>query len=305
MPTDRIPYVTNIRSEVRKGADRAGYSVAALQATGPVSFSLTGQGSRRQTVCLDGVCTRIPNGTIAVFDGLLDRIGLTSREKRICLSLDLAHPTALIVRTIPGMPFLLELELDRQPLWRIMHRQRILVDPGHGGEDAGGRGPIDLLEKKMTLAVARHLAEVLAGLGAEALLTRSDDTYLALRERLELTGPHQADAMVSLHTGWFLDPAVAGIRVIWLNQSGQGLARHIHAALRQKLPLPDRGLAEGPPMCALTQPSVAVEFATISNPVEEGWLRSSTFLKRTAVAVANGLKDYFAAGGGANTSGVA
>ena len=62
-------------------------------------------------------------------------------------------------------------------------------------------------------------------------------------------------------------------------------------------PCPTAAWRRVPPLSGLAQPSVAVEFATISNPVEEGWLRSSTFLKRTAVAVANGLKDYFAGEG--------
>lgn len=293
LPTKRTPCVTNIHCAVQKIVGGAGRSVATLQATGPVRYSLNGPGNRYPSVCLDGVCTRIPDNTIPVFDGLLDRIRLADGADRMCLSLELAHPTALAVRAIPGMPFSLNLELDRQPLWRIMRGRRILVDPGHGGEDAGGKGPIDLLEKRMTLAVTQSLADELAGLGAEAILTRSDDIYLSLRERLELAERHQTGAMISLHTAWFLDPAVAGIRVVWLNQNGQGLAQRIHAALRQKLPLPDRGLAAGTLLSGLAQPSVAVEFATISNPVEEGWLRSSTFLQRAAVAVANGLTDFF------------
>ena len=180
LPTDRIPCVTNICSQVRKGSNGAGYSVAMVQATGPVRHSLTGEGSRNPSVCLDHVCTRIPDSTIPVFDGLLDRIGLSSRADRLYLSLDLAHPTALAVRAVPGMPSLLIVELDRQPLWRIMHTRRILIDPGHGGDDPGGRGPIDLLEKRMTLAVAQHLGGELGAMGAEALLTRSEDANLTL-----------------------------------------------------------------------------------------------------------------------------
>ncbi len=296
MPAGQEPIVTNICSELRRSGGGAGCSAAVVQATAPVKYALAGRDSLHPTICLAGVRTHIPDGAIGVYDGLLDRIDLVRSADGICLTLDLAHPTALSIRAIPGLPAVLDLTLDRRPLWRIMHGRRILVDPGHGGEDAGGRGPVDLLEKKMTLAAARHLAEELAGLGAEGLLTRSDDTCLTLRERFALAGRCRIDALVSLHTAWFLDPSVAGLRVVWLNRSGQDLARRIHRALRQKLPLPDRGLAEGPPLDELAVPSAAVEFATISNPVEEGWLRSATFLKRTAAAVANGLKDFFAAG---------
>lgn len=295
LPIDRVPHVTNVRHEVRKSAAGAGFSAATVQATGPVSYALLPGDDRRPTIRLSGVRTRIPDGSIAVHDGLLDRIVLAGRGDRLDLTLELAHPTVLRIRAVPGMPASLDLELDRGPLRRIMRGRRVLVDPGHGGGDAGGRGPVDLLEKRMTLAVARYLAAELDELGAESILTRTDDTDLSLRERFDAARLRETDAMVSLHTAWFSDPSLAGARVLWVNPHGRRLARWIHAAIRQKLPLPDRGLAESVQVGGLGQPAVIVEFATISNPVEEGWLRSSTFLKRAATAVANGLKDYFGA----------
>jgi N-acetylmuramoyl-L-alanine amidase len=104
--------------------------------------------------------------------------------------------------------------------------------------------------------------------------------------------------MISLHTGVFVDRGRDGVRTSWLNEAGKPLAERIHAAMLRKLPLPDRGMGPGLPKADLEIPAVAVEFATITNPVEEGWLRSSTFLKRAAWAVMNGVKDYLCAESG-------
>src|SRR6185503_15992064 len=52
----------------------------------------------------------------------------------------------------------------------------IIIDPGHGGDDAGAKGPQGTLEKNVTLAVARRLkASLEARLGVRVLLTRDGD----------------------------------------------------------------------------------------------------------------------------------
>jgi len=287
--------VTNISYGVRqRDGLAAGISLVAVEATRPVACLLESGSLRRPALLLTGVRTRMPDATIAVYDGLLDTIGVTGGPDGLRLIISLAHPTIMTIRTEPGIPARLSLELSREPLWHIMKGHRVLVDPGHGGNDMGGRGPIDLLEKRMTLAVANYLIEQLSGLGCQAWLTRAADVHLYWRERLAVARRERSGVIVSLHTAWSSDPTVAGIGVQWLNQNGQALAERIHAALLRRLPLPDRGLGAGSPAVDPALPAVVVEFATISNPVEEGWLRSSTFLKRAALAMADGIKNYFA-----------
>jgi len=76
----------------------------------------------------------------------------------------------------------------------------VVVDAGHGGRDPGAIGPSGLEEKAVTLAVARALAERLRADGAiEVVLTRDDDSGLALAERLAIAAAHEADLLVSLH----------------------------------------------------------------------------------------------------------
>ncbi len=290
------PIVTNISATVRGHSERdGGATIVTVEANRPIEYVLETRNPRHPVVRLVGAETRMPTGTIGVYDGLLALITVSTREDGVILGLQLGHGTGMQVRSEPGIPARLRLLLDRSPLRRIMTGRRVLVDPGHGGDDIGGRGPIDLLEKNMTWAVARYLVDQLEDLGCAASLTRTGDAALDWSQRLRRAEQEKADVMVSLHTAWFPDPAAAGIAAGWLNRQGQPLALRMHAALRQKLPLPDRGVGPGQIPAHLAVPAAIVEFATISNPVEEGWLRSSTFLKRAAIALASGIKDFFAA----------
>ncbi len=57
---------------------------------------------------------------------------------------------------------------------------RIVIDPGHGGNDVGTHGPSGYYEKDLTLDVARRLAEIVReNMGSDVVLTRSDDEYVA------------------------------------------------------------------------------------------------------------------------------
>ena len=84
------------------------------------------------------------------------------------------------------------------------HPRRIVaIDAGHGGPDVGMVGPIGarpfLREKDVTLAVARELAAELGRRGVRAVLTRSKDTLIALRDRGRIAGADSADLFMSIH----------------------------------------------------------------------------------------------------------
>ncbi|MBI4542868.1 MAG: N-acetylmuramoyl-L-alanine amidase [Gemmatimonadetes bacterium] len=82
-------------------------------------------------------------------------------------------------------------------------RRIVALDPGHGGPDVGMVGPIGtgpfLREKQVTLAVARAVAEELARRGIGAVLTRTKDTLIALRDRGRVARARGADLFLSIH----------------------------------------------------------------------------------------------------------
>ncbi|SFK70015.1 N-acetylmuramoyl-L-alanine amidase [Paenibacillus sp. 1_12] len=76
---------------------------------------------------------------------------------------------------------------------------KIVVDPGHGGSDSGAVGVNKLLEKNVNLDIATKLTKMLADRGYETAISREDDTFLSLKERVDFTNAQQADLFVSIH----------------------------------------------------------------------------------------------------------
>lgn len=86
----------------------------------------------------------------------------------------------------------------------------IVIDPGHGGSaKVGGsspnnaRGPSGLLEKTVTLAIARRMVPVLEAQGHTAVLTRDDDVNVGLSARAHVARDRKADAFVAIHFNGF------------------------------------------------------------------------------------------------------
>jgi N-acetylmuramoyl-L-alanine amidase len=74
----------------------------------------------------------------------------------------------------------------------------VVLDPGHGGSNAGTRGA-GLHEKQLTLTIANLVATKLRASGITVELTRSDDRTLTLRQRVAIANRRPADLFVSIH----------------------------------------------------------------------------------------------------------
>ncbi|MBL8551767.1 MAG: N-acetylmuramoyl-L-alanine amidase [Hyphomonadaceae bacterium] len=75
----------------------------------------------------------------------------------------------------------------------------IVIDAGHGGRDVGVIGPGGVYEKDLTLAAALSLRGALAARGYEVALTRGDDAFVSLHERVGFARGREAALMISLH----------------------------------------------------------------------------------------------------------
>jgi N-acetylmuramoyl-L-alanine amidase len=92
-----------------------------------------------------------------------------------------------------------------QPLQPAAPQERpgihtIVIDPGHGGREVGALGPNGLMEKDVTLTIARKLAASLSNkVGARVVLTREDDSVVSLDQRTALANQYKADLFLSIH----------------------------------------------------------------------------------------------------------
>jgi len=139
----------------------------------------------------------------------------------------------LLPGAMPGEPPAAVRELAAAPTRLVT----IAVDAGHGGEDPGAIGRHGTREKDVTLAVARVLAERIdAEPGMRAVLTRSGDYFVELRERTGKAERAHADLFVSVHADAVDDRSVSGASVYVLSAHGASseqalrLAEHENAA---------------------------------------------------------------------------
>lgn len=98
----------------------------------------------------------------------------------------------------------------------------IAIDAGHGGEDPGAHGPGGTLEKNVTLAVARQLADQINQQpGMRAVLTRSGDFFIPLAQRYQIARNNSADLFVSIHADAFINGDAKGSSVWVLSPRGK------------------------------------------------------------------------------------
>jgi N-acetylmuramoyl-L-alanine amidase len=91
----------------------------------------------------------------------------------------------------------------------------IVIDAGHGGRDPGAAGVGGVLEKNVVLTAAHRLAERLAArLPVTVLLTRTDDSFVPIDERLARQG-EAATLFISLHANASTDARASGIEVFY------------------------------------------------------------------------------------------
>jgi len=80
----------------------------------------------------------------------------------------------------------------------------VVLDPGHGGVDPGTSSAAGITEKEVVLTFARTLKAKLEATGHyEVYLTRDDDTFLPLRERVEFAQKKGAGLFLSIHADYF------------------------------------------------------------------------------------------------------
>lgn len=99
------------------------------------------------------------------------------------------------------------------------NRPVVVLDPGHGGVDPGAVGKGGVFEKDVVLAFARELREDLLASGqVDVRMTRDDDRFLSLRQRVEVARGYGADLFVSIHADSAPQNYVRGATVYTLSE---------------------------------------------------------------------------------------
>ena len=223
--------------------------------------------------------------------------------------------------------FSLSIEANPKQMSSHIPKKTIVIDPGHGGYEEGGKGPEGTLEKTVTLKFANVLAEEL-GKTYKTILTRTDDYWIDIPDRSATANHVGAEIFISIHAGGsFLhqargmslyyfrktskatlgidpDPSKefksADAEVTWANiqnrhqQKSKILAETIRDSIaKQTSYQPD---IQGAPLMVLEgadMPAIIVEIGYITNPVDEKSFQNIDVLKRIAKEIRNGIDDFF------------
>jgi len=108
--------------------------------------------------------------------------------------------------------------------------RRIVVDPGHGGQDPGAIGAGKTMEKDIVLAIGLKLADRLRSeLGMDVVMTRSTDVFIPLEERTAIANKVNADLFISVHANASLNRNTTGIETYYLNLAKTDKAKQLAA----------------------------------------------------------------------------
>ncbi|MCX7596284.1 MAG: N-acetylmuramoyl-L-alanine amidase [Fischerella sp.] len=202
------------------------------------------------------------------------------------------HGTSLVLslRKPPVLP-----RGKQKPLSGI----KVLLDPGHGGKEAGARGPTGYLEKDVNLKVSKLVRDELNKRGATVVMTREDDIEVSLSERQAIIDREQPAIAISIHYNSLPDDGDAentkGVGTFWYHPQAHSLAVFMHNALVKQLKRPSYGVFWN--NLALTRPasapSVLLELGFMINPDEFEWVMNEKEQKKLARAIADGIGEWF------------
>ncbi len=174
----------------------------------------------------------------------------------------------------------------------------IAVDAGHGGKEFGAIGCCGDKEKDITLAIAKYLEHELKSRGANVIMTRKEDVYVGLRERVDIANNNDAMFLLSIHGNALPDTAnplkYQGTSIYYYYNQAKLLAANILVTMNEQLKTKNDNLHQG--SLALVRNtnalSILIEVAYLINPEDNVMLINPHFQKRCAKAIADGLEKY-------------
>jgi N-acetylmuramoyl-L-alanine amidase len=195
----------------------------------------------------------------------------------------------------------------------------VVLDPGHGGQDSGAMCG-GVMEKDLTLDIARRVDRLLDSQGIATLMTRLGDSYVSLADRTAFGNRVNDSIFISIHFNEDNKPVASGVETYyaahqiaasstlasWLpflsrpppsnspKPESQSLASFIQEALVVRTRSVDRGTQAKQffVIANVTSPAVLIEGGFITNKDELSKLASEDYRDQLAAAVADGIVRY-------------
>ncbi|PZM79112.1 MAG: hypothetical protein DKT66_21755 [Candidatus Melainabacteria bacterium] len=242
--------------------------------------------SLEDELLLKGMRTGTPDDT-----GLTHRLVLDLKDSTVDVADDLVENgmgLSLKIRPSSSTP----LPVGLKP--GLVKDKLIVLDAGHGGSDPGAQRS-GVSEKDLTLQITNQLKKRLTQMGARVVMTRSDDTFVSLEDRVKITNEKQPDLFVSIHINALESTSnIYGIETYYQTEQSRALANAIHQQLVQGLGVPDRSVRKARfyVINHTPVPAILAEVGFISNPQERDNLASADYQVKIADSVSAGIAQF-------------
>lgn len=179
----------------------------------------------------------------------------------------------------------------------------ILLDPGHGGMDAGKTGTNGVEEKEINLKIALYIKELLEKEKIEVVMTRTDDQRLAetqvkdLKERVRIMNEEKPVLAVSIHQNSYHEEGVHGAQVFYYGDSAEGkeAGEIMQKLLNENIPGNNKEAKANRSYYILKKtevPVIIVECGFLSNYEEAQKLADENYQRTMADVIKEGILCY-------------
>ncbi|MDH6427762.1 N-acetylmuramoyl-L-alanine amidase [Paenibacillus odorifer] len=174
-------------------------------------------------------------------------------------------------------------------------KKLVVLDAGHGAKDSGAVGVTGKYEKNFNLAIVLKTAALLKKeSNIDVVLTRSDDTFLELKDRAAMANNLKADLFISVHANSSASSAASGTETYYQREASKALAKVMHKYLVEATGLSDRGVRYGNfhVIRETKMPAVLLEVGYLSNKKDETLLFTEALQNKVAASIVSGIKEY-------------
>ncbi len=170
----------------------------------------------------------------------------------------------------------------------------IILDAGHGGKDVGAIGSSGKYEKDLVFNITNQLKTALEDEGYEVILTRNDDSYISLEERVNIADRTNAFAFISIHANSVTNSSVEGLEVFKFYGSDPRLAQNVLDSILRQTGQVNRKVKEAGfyVIKNTLMPGILIETGFISNPREEAFLWDPENQENIVRGIVDGIMNY-------------
>lgn len=171
---------------------------------------------------------------------------------------------------------------------------KVVIDAGHGGKDSGAISITNKMEKTFTLSMASKVSELLKKVPlVEVLMSRTDDTFVELDDRVAFANTQDADLFLSIHGNKYTASST-GTETYYYRDESLDFAKVIHKDLVKATGFADRGIRQEPfrVIKGTTMPAVLAEVGYLSNKNDEKSMFDDAFQNQVAASLVAAIKEY-------------